>query len=130
MTFGTGDITENVRQFIEHIRDASVKLSNSESQLARVVKGECRAVRVNSQQLTLRRQAHQGPYRNDLWAERRDQGRDLGAHTIHTSQHYAFRISAARGAGVGRECPLGRRGMTQKRSLGAAGYCALVLRAT
>ncbi len=41
MTFTAADITQNVRLFMDHIREQSVKLSNSESALARVNKGEC-----------------------------------------------------------------------------------------
>ncbi|KLT44452.1 ribosomal protein L1, partial [Cutaneotrichosporon oleaginosum] len=51
MTFAAADITQNVRLFMDHIRDQSVKLSNSESALARVNKaGKLTRVRIETTQ--------------------------------------------------------------------------------
>lgn len=41
MTFAAADVTQNVRLFMDHIRDQSVSLSSSESALTRVNKGRC-----------------------------------------------------------------------------------------
>jgi large subunit ribosomal protein L1 len=51
MTFAAADITQNVRLFMDHIREQSVKLSNSESALARVNKaGKLTRVRIETTQ--------------------------------------------------------------------------------
>lgn len=86
MTFGRpSDITENVRLFIEHIRDASVKLSTSESALARVSRSMCCSYPYSVRKLTRSREAYPRPHRDDAGTEHRDQGPHLGFSDTHFS---------------------------------------------
>lgn len=98
MTFNPTETTENVRLFVEHIREASVKLSSSESALARVNKGECLRLRILLlfKSLTYSRQAYSRPHREHSGTEHRDQGCPLSdlfdlAHAHLSIMHSGYR---------------------------------------